>query len=212
MQRDFLMRMIAKLSQAFFRIVAGKSVDDPEQAIVEIEDLLSEALQSPREFVLGQGPAAIETLEASLAAEVARLLMLHGDISERLGDRAKARRARIMGLHALKRAMDRPDAEFAKMASTVLRDGIDVITRISLQTDMADTCMAAHQVARAHGQWDDAEDWLFWALELESDGERVAAGEDFYEFLGTLDEETLAEGGLSESEIEDGRRELEVYR
>lgn len=211
LHRDFMMRMIRKLSQAFFRIVAGKSVEDPEQSILEIEDLISEALGTPREFVLGQGPAAIETLPASLAAEVGRLLMLHGNLSEELGDEAKALRARRMGFHSLRRAMERPDADFATMASEQFREAIDAISSVTPADPLAEACMLGHQVARADERWDDAEDWLFWALEVKPGEEQLTAGREFFEFLRTLDEEALEEGGLAADDIDDAIRELETY-
>lgn len=208
LHRDFLMRMIEKLAAAFFRIAAGKAHEAPEQALIDIEDLLAEALGTSRDFALGLGPAAIDTVEPALAAELARLLLLHTKISEGLGQPDRARRSRQMGFRALERALERPSTEFARLAAAQLREHLDALTVHLPAPELARACMGAHRTAAEAKMWGDAEDWLFFALELESDAERLKAGLAFYTRLQALNADELEAGGLTREELAESASEL----
>ncbi len=211
LHRDFLMRMIEQLSAAFFRIVAGQGTDAPEQALIDIEDLLAGALGSSRDFALGLGPAAIDTVEPPLAAELARLLLLHAQLSEELGQGDRAQRARRMGFRAIERALERPGTEFARLAAAQLREHIDSLAPRVGAEPLGRACLGAHQTAVEVRQWSDAEDWLFFALESAATPQSLATGHAFYQRLLAMSDVELAAGGLSRDEVVESSLELARY-
>lgn len=211
LHRDFMMRMIEQLAAAFFRILAGKSSESPEQAQLEIEDLLADVLGTSREFALGQGPAAIDTVGPALAAQLGRLLLLHGDLSEEIEQPARARRAREMGFRALERALEQPGTEFAQLAAEQLREHFEVLAGVASREALVDACIGAHLVGVESRAWDDAEDWLFFALDLGAREQDVVRGREFYARLAALPQAELEAGGLTNREVADGAGELSRY-
>lgn len=209
LQRDFLMRMIERFAAAFFQIVAGKKTDAPEQAQLDIEDLLAEALGTSRDFALGLGPAAIDTVEPALAGELARLLLLHAEISDGLGQPSRAARARRMGFRAIERALDRPGTEFATLGASQLRTHFDAIAAVIAESSLHAACVNSHRAAEARRDWADAEDWLFFALDLRSDEDLIAQGRAFYDRLAALPPEDLESGGLTHVEVSESLAELD---
>ena len=209
MQRDVLMRMIQRVADAFLRIVAGKALQDPQQALLEIEDLVADAMGTHPTFVMGQGDAAVEMLQPALAAQIGRLLLLHGEGAESI-DRDPTR-GRSMGLRALELALERPGPDFSALARDVLREHLDVLTRTFPAPRLAADCMAAHRVSVERGDWADAEDWLFWALDLEATPARVDEGRAYFARLADVSDEELEAGGLRRAEIEESLEELEQH-
>ena len=211
LHRDFLMRMIEKLAAAFFQIVAGKVTDAPEQVLIDIEDLLAEALGTSRDFALGLGPEAIDNVEPGLAAELARLLLLHATIASQLGQVDRARRARTMGFRAIERAFDRPTTQFAQLAAAQLREHVDAILADITPDRAAAAFMLAHETAVAAHEWGEAEDWLFFALDAASTAQRISIGRTFYARLLALGADDLEAGGLTREEVTQGVAELDRY-
>lgn len=208
LQRDFLMRMLERLADAFFRIAAGKATEDPEQSLFEIEDLLAEALGTSREYALGLGPAAMDTVEPALASELSRLLLLHGRLSDQAGRPDRATRARRMGLRAIERALERPSTDFAKLAAGQLREHLDDLVPLMTPEALAALCMAAHRASVHARAWAEAENWAFFALEVERPA-HVAEVHAFYVQLLELSDEELEAGGLTRIEVEESHREID---
>lgn len=211
LQRDFLMRQIAQLAEAFINIVAGKGQEAPEEARTEIDDLVADVLGTSPHFVLGQGAAAMEMLDPALAAEVSRLLLLHAELSDELQDDSKAEKARKMAFEGLRVALDRPTAGFATLAAEQLRDHYRALEPVVERAALIETFMAAFRTAAHHHDWDDAEDWLFFALQAEPTEARLHEGLEFYQRLEALSDKELSEGGLSRAEVRESAAELERF-
>lgn len=200
--QDFLMRMLEKLAAAFFRILAGRESEDPEQAQIDIENLLAEALGTSRAFVLGLGPAAIDTVEPPLAAQLARLLCLHATLSERLNNPDRAARAWRMGFRGVERALTRPGTDFATIGAATLREHLAAFEPVILTEPLAEACVAAHEHAFKLRQWADAEDWIFFAMELAPQNSAFrATARQFYVALLDLTAEQLEAGNLTHAEV-----------
>lgn len=211
MQRDFLMRMIHRLTEAFLRIVAGKALQDPQQALHEIEDLVADAMGSHPQFVLGQGNEAIDTLQPALAAQVGRLLLLHAQLCDELGH--DSARSRAMGFRALQIALKRPEADFSTIAAVQLREHFETLGQVADAPTLALTCLQAHAVHRQRGQFADAEDFLFFALELDAENPGVAiTGKTFYDQLEAASDTELLEGGLDPEEVAESRADFEAMQ
>lgn len=206
LHRDYLMRTIQRLADAFFRILAGKAVEQPEEARDEIEQALSEVLGVAARYVMGQGPAAMDTLDEPVAAEVGRLLLLHAKTSERVGDSASMHRASAMALAALNRALDPPYSDRTELAAEQLSQHLDPLRTLLGEDRVSTACLKAFEWQEAQKQWAEAENWLFRALDL-SDAHRERALA-FYDRLLSLDDATLVAGGLPRKEVEESRLDV----
>ena len=207
LHRDFMMRMLEKLSAAFFRMVAGKTDEAPEQVLLEIEELVAETLNTSPQFALA-GPAAIETVHPSLAAELARLLLLHGRLSEKLGRADRALRARTMAVRAIQRALERPNAGFATVAVQQMREHRDLVVELFEPAQWGALCMNAHQWAIGNESWTEAEDWAFFAVE--ADPSHEVAVRTFFQDLLDQPDDVIEAGGLTRAEVLQSLADLEA--
>ncbi len=204
LHRDFLMRAIQRLADVFFRIATKNEVETPEEARDEIEQALGEMLGVEKRFVMGQGPAAMESLDTALAAETCRLLFLHAKLCEE--DGLDPTNSATLAAAALERAFGRPYTERTSLAAEQLEEHRDPLLHVVGDEAVASLAMGAFRWCEWKKAWAEAEDWLFLAVELEP-VHRVE-GVAFYRRLLEMDDDDLEAGDLPRAEVEDSLTEL----
>lgn len=196
---DYLVRLIEKLSAAFFNLVAGK-VSTPEETVAsDIERMLAESLNANPLFLFSHLDAVLEECDPRLGFQLTRLLKLHGEAV----DDSKADKSFTYAAKFAQIALGAP--QHREETRNLLRA---LHQSTTLPPEILDTMM---EVEVTEGAIAFAEDLLFAGLEIAPTDARVDRGIRFYEALEELDTSALNRGNFSKEEIEEGREQLLTY-
>ena len=197
-RNDYLMRLIEKLSQAFFNLVAGKSATPDETTASDVERLLSESLNANPMFLFSHLDAVLDDCDPRLAFELMRLLKLHAESTS-------SSKAEKSFHYAAKFAVLARGSQNEEAALDALRD---LHTRIDLDAEMLEALMDDEL---SHGRIATAENLLFEILDVEATPERIERANAFFDRLEILDDDALARGNFSKAEINEGRQSLNAW-
>jgi hypothetical protein len=205
-QQDLILRMLEQLSAAFGRIFAGRpldDIDDPAQAILEIEQVLAGILHVRPETLDFQPLELLDRVDPAVAAELSKLLVARARLAMRTGQPHLAYASLTRAIDGLLRAPGHRFGDDAMRAVDTLRHTLRDETLASLLdlTELATAWASVFDYEAEHARYADAEDALFAALELVEDELLRTRGIRFYESLIELDDAAIERGGLSREEV-----------
>ena len=209
LHRDFLMRSIQRLAAAFVSLVT-RSATEPEEVREEIEDLVSEVLDTQSHFLFSVGPEVVETVDRALAVEIARLMFLHAGLEK--ASNAQSTRSMSLALAATRRAVSLGRTEAIAAGAELLREHAQLIAATLGPAALSDVWWEVFESQAAARAYADAEDAAFFALELGPAPERIDATHRFFESLLELADVDLSGGGLNRDEIVDIVDQVEGFR
>lgn len=208
-EQDYLMRLITQTAKALGALAGLREQKKQEQALEQIDEFLTRELRLKSRIAIG---LADEDLLAMLSvggvpdtqavAVIAAFLQEEAELLNDLNRTSESvpryEKALRLNLYLL-----RENGGF---------EGWDLEARIGRLLEAmrpyewdAATIRAVWQWREANGQWAEAENLLF---ELrEQSGMDLADGLAFYDRLAAQGDESLEAGGLSRSELEEGRRQ-----
>ena len=211
-RRDFAHRAIQKMTQALACVLHLKEHQEYEKALREIGQAL-------REF--GEGdevPDHRRSFEDWLALcrkhpeSAGGVMLAVGDVLKEqseilsLQDKSdEALRARQLAAGIFIEAMLREECFVSADLVSKVESLVEQCSGSPLPPELLSRLVTYYEV---RGDFAKAEDALFEWVET-GDPEAAAEGRTFYERLASMDDETLAQGGLTRAEIEQGARDWE---
>lgn len=199
LHRDFLMRTIERLAQAFFNLIAGQQVP-PEQREQSIEDALSEHLNIDPLFLFSHLEETLRDTDSRLAFQIGRLLEVYGDSKLERGveyQRAFQFAARFMA-KSLGQQLESDTEALASMG------------RIARRVPLTDACYETLiESLRERGRYEALEDVVFISLEHDASAARVSKALSLFRALEQESDDVIEQGGLSRPEIEDAIEQLQ---
>lgn len=209
LQQDFLMRAIQNLTAAFARLVRMRG-DSPEQARVEIEDLLAEQLGTRRELLFAQTLDVLERVEPGLAAYYGKYFALHAAISRELGSVEDARESLMWARGAYARGLSGTENEGTKEAESGLTELLrtELVEEMLRVDEVRASYLLLYDFGERHQRLPEAEDALFAALELGAGEELRQRAIRFFESVAKRGDLYYEEHGLSAREVAAVVREL----
>ncbi|MBA2664153.1 MAG: hypothetical protein H0U74_17815 [Bradymonadaceae bacterium] len=213
-RQDFIMRMIEQLAAAFSRVFAGQPVSeisDPQLAMVELDDALSEVLHVRAELLDVQPEDMLEAFTPQLAAEAARIFVARAQLARRLG-RAQAWQVSVRfatrGLaEGIGHGFHTGQGTAIDLLREVLRDETLASAHSNQELSVLWTTIFEHEASRR--RLATAEDAIFAAIALGTETEKLQErGLLFFTQLLELDDEDIAQGGLTRAEIVEALAEL----
>lgn len=213
-QQNAILQMVEILADAFEENIAA-DIDDEDRALFAIEEALAEVFRTRRELLFMRPEEMIEEFDPRLAAEVGRLFYEHSRISQSQGHDQAGAHSYALAVQALRMSV-------GQSLSRSQEDATDLMRRI-LRSERILSVLGAEQMAET---WRDifehearsqhhalAEDALFHAIDLsDQPTDHIRRGLRYYDKLLELPDEVLQEGGLTRTEAQNARQELQRLR
>lgn len=216
-QRDYILRIIEQFGEVLTHVLHLRRGGSAIEARQYIDESIGRLIGMEPDAVYDRSAAELTgeirgRLSRHQQPQLVRdqLVVLAGLLHESAhifddtgdADRARADRLKALELYVEVLTVDEPGCVPAEAA-------IDAILS-ELTDDPPPQIMRQLVVAyETSGRFDDAEDWLFHVLDaMPDDPAALSDGIAFYERLLTLDDVTLADGGLPEDEALAGLTEL----
>lgn len=216
-QRDYILRMIEQMTSVVGRyMMLLREQRNEQEEIAELEEFYGRMLLPPSKLLVNMPDEELLSLvslngipDLEKTAALALLLKEEGCIYEDLGrfeeSHVRFVKSLFLFLTSCKLGADVPGVDCREQI-----DGLRELLRTYPIPD--ESLLGLVFYYEGEGRYAHAEDALFELLEATPTEARMAEGRSFFDRLDELSDEALIAGGLSRTELQDGRKDMEFLR
>ncbi|WP_054956873.1 DUF6483 family protein [Paenibacillus dakarensis] len=209
-RKDYLLRLVEEMTQVISKVFGLKQEKKHVEALWEIDEMLSRQFRLNSKLLNSLSPDDIvqlfrsgEMVEADKLQSAARLLEEEAELDSEMEKLEEGKALFIKVLHLyLAAALHDADLRLYNLPQRI----DSLLERVHAYGLPNTTERLLFKYAEQEGRYAAAEDSLYRLLSRGAAD--VREGKLFYERLLTLNSETLKQGGLPLSEVEEGLREL----